>query len=79
MAINRHNNPQIRRLTPKDEEFCIISGFAYYPRANMVISDDCPQEFRSMITTAISRGWLTTEAWMKDSEYMWEKLSDNAS
>lgn len=75
----KSRDPQVRKLTYKDEDFCIISGLAYYPRANMVISDDCPQKFRSMITTAISRGWLSTEAWVKDSELMWEKLSDNAS
>lgn len=75
----RYDNPQLRRLTAKDEDFCIISGFAYYPRANIVISDDCPQQFKSMIVTAMSKGWISTEAWIKDSEYMWEKLNDNAS
>ena len=70
---------QVRKVTPADDDFCIISGHAYYPRANIVISDDCPQVYKSMIATAISQGWISTEAWMKDSEYIWEKLSDNAS
>lgn len=70
------NNTQVRKLTAKDEDFCIISGYAYYPRATISISDDFPQEFRSMIVTAMSKGWLSAEAWVKDSEYMWEKLND---
>lgn len=70
------NNTRVRKLTAKDKDFCIVSGYAYYPRAMAVISDDCPQEFRSVIVTAISKGWLSAEAWVKDSEYMWEKLND---
>ena len=66
----------LRKLTPMDEDFLLISNHAYYPRAMMTISDDCPQEFRSMIVTAMSKGWLSAEAWVKDSEYMWEKLND---
>ena len=70
------NNTQVRKLTPKDEDFCINSGYTYYPRATIAISNDCPERYRSMIVTAISRGWLSSEAWVKDSEYMWEKLTD---
>jgi hypothetical protein len=73
------SNTRVRKLTTKDEDFCIVSGYAYYPRAMITISEDCPQQFRSMITTAMSRGWITADAWIKDSEYMWEKLNDNAS
>lgn len=73
------NNTQVRKLTAKDEDFCIVSGYAYYPRAMIAIGDDCPQEFRSMIVTAMSKGWLSAEAWVKDSEYIWEKLNDHAS
>ena len=68
------NSTQVRKLTPKDEDFCIISGYAYYPRAVIAVNDNCPREYRSMIMTAMSRGWITAEAWVKDSEYMWEKL-----
>jgi hypothetical protein len=70
------NNTQVRKLTPKDEDFCIISGYAYYPRAVIAVNDNCPREYRSMIMTAMSKGWISAEAWVKDSEYMWEKLTD---
>ena len=70
------NRTQVRKLTPKDEDFCIISGYAYYPRAVIAVNDNCPREYRSMIMTAMSKGWITAESWVKDSEYMWEKLTD---
>lgn len=73
------NNTQVRKFTAKDEDFCIVSGYAYYPRALIAISDNCPREYRSMIVTAMSKGWISAEAWVKDSEYMWEKLNDHAS
>ena len=69
----------IRKITAKDDDFCIISGYAYYPRAVIEISQNCPQDFKSIILTAISKGWVSAEAYVRDSEYMWEKLSDNAS
>ena len=65
----------MRKLTAKDADFCLISGHAYYPRAMITISDDCPKEFRSMMITAMSKGWVVAEAWVKESDYMWEKLT----
>lgn len=70
------NNIPMRKLTIKDKDFLLISGHAYYPRATINISDNCPEQFRSMIVTAISRGWVSAEAWVKESDYMWEKLTD---
>jgi hypothetical protein len=73
------NNSHVRRLTPADEDFCIISGYAYYPRAVIEIDKSCPADVQKIVQLAISKGWISAEAWIKDSEYMWEKLNDNAS
>ena len=70
---------QVRKVTPTDHDFCIISGHAYYPRAAITIEKSCPKDVEQIVQLAISKGWISTEAWMKDSEYIWEKLSDNAS
>jgi len=70
----RYDNPQLRRLTAKDEDFCIVSGFAYYPRAAITIESSCPADVQKIVQLAISKGWISTEAWIKDSEYMWEQL-----
>ena len=75
----RYGNPQLRRLTPQDEDFCIVSGFAYYPRAAIAIESSCPADVQKIVQLAISKNWISAEAWIKDSEYMWEKLNDNAS
>jgi hypothetical protein len=80
LSINiSRSNPGIRRITPKDDDFCIISGYAYYPRAGVEVTSKCPADYRAMINLAISKGWVEPVAHVKESEYMWEKLSDNAS
>lgn len=68
------NNTQVRKLTAKDEDFCIVSGYAYYPRATIAINKSCPKDVLQTVQLAISKGWISAEAWIKDSEYMWEKL-----
>ena len=69
----------IRKLTTKDKDFCIISNYAYYPRAVIEINKSCPNDVKQMLGLAISKGWVVAAAYVKDSEYMWEKLNDNAS
>ena len=73
------NNTRVRKLTAKDEDFCIISGYSYYPRAVINVDDSCPEHVKRTIHLAMSKGWISAEAWVKDSEYMWEKLNDYAS
>ena len=73
------NNTRVRKLTAKDEDFCIVSGYAYYPRAVINIESSCPTDVQKIVQLAVSKGWLSAEAWVKDSEYMWEKLNDHAS
>jgi hypothetical protein len=77
LSIN--SNSTVRRITPEDADFLIISGYAYYPRAAINIESSCPSDVQKIVQLAISNNWITAEAWVRGSEYMWEKLSDNAS
>ncbi|CAB4137578.1 hypothetical protein UFOVP328_39 [uncultured Caudovirales phage] len=80
MSINiSSSNSTVRRITPEDDDFCIISGYAYYPRAGVEITSKCPADYRATIKLAITKGWVEPVAHVKESEYMWEKLNDNAS
>jgi len=65
----------LRKLTPMDEDFCIVSGYAYYPRAVITFGPGCPDDVKKAVQLAIINGWISTEAWMSDKEYMWEQLS----
>lgn len=75
MSINiSRSNCQVRKITSADDDFLIISGYAYYPRAGIEISSKCPAKYRDIINSAISNGWLESVAHVRESEYMWEKL-----
>lgn len=80
MSINiSRSTTQVRKITSADDDFLIISGYAYYPRAGIEVTSKCPADYRAMIKLAISKGWVEPVAHVRESEYMWEKLNDNAS
>ena len=66
----------IKIIRKDDSNFYIDNGIAIAPRAGIEISNDCPRQYKSMITEAIKNGWLKPVAYMKESEFMWEKLKE---
>ena len=46
------------------------------PRAGLEISGECPSEYKKIIQLCHHNGWLKPIAYIKESEYMWEKLND---
>ena len=51
-------------------------GYTLTPRASLEISEVCPTHMRMMIERAMVEGYLRPIAYMKDSEYIWEKLGE---
>ena len=49
-------------------------GITLVPRASVVINEQCPDSYRSMIAYAINNGWVEPIANMRDSEYTMEVL-----
>ena len=70
-----HKN-NIIRIVESEPGFQITDGWAVYPRAMMYISPDCPQVYRTMIKTAVDKGWIKSVAHIKDTEYTWGKLQE---
>ena len=60
----------------EDPNFTIQDGITIAPRAGFEISNDCPRQYKLMITEAIKNGWLKPIAYMKESEYVWEQLGE---
>ena len=54
----------------------IDNGIVMAPRAAFEISNDCPRQYKLMIIEATKNGWLQPVAYMKESEYVWEKLGE---
>ena len=69
-------NKTIKMIRKGDKDFHIDNGLLMSPRAAIEISNKCPSQYKLMIVEAIRNGWVEPVAYMKDSEYMWEKLGE---
>jgi hypothetical protein len=65
-----------KKIKQGDPDFNIGDGIKIIPRASFEIGEGCPQYFKTIIAKAYSDGWLIPVAYMKESEYVWEKLGD---
>ena len=66
----------IKTIRKGDPDFHIDNGITMAPRAGFEISNKCPSTYKLMIVEAINNGWLNPIAYMKESEYVWEKLGE---
>jgi hypothetical protein len=66
----------IKTIRKDDSDFMIDNGIVMAPRAGFEISNDCPRQYKLMIMEAIKNGWLQPIAYMKESEFVWEKLGE---
>jgi hypothetical protein len=46
------------------------------PRAGFEINESCPTNYRKVLAECINYGWLKPVAYVKESEYIWEKLGE---
>jgi len=66
----------IKTIRKDDPDYIIDNGIIMSPRAGFEISNDCPRQYKLMITEAIKNGWLKPVAYIKQSEFTWEKLGE---
>jgi hypothetical protein len=66
----------IRTIRKDDPDFHITNGITMAPRAGFEISGECPNEYKKIIQQCYHNGWLKPIAYIKESDYMWEKLND---
>lgn len=66
----------IKTIRQNDPDFHIDNGIVMAPRAGVEISNSCPRQYKLMIMEALKNGWLQPVAYMKENEYVWEKLGD---
>jgi hypothetical protein len=69
-------NKTIKTIRQSDLDFYIDNGITISPRAGLEIGQKCPREYKMIISECINNGWLKPIAYMKESEYVWEKLGE---
>jgi hypothetical protein len=65
-----------KRLEPGDKKFTMTDGVKIAHRAAIEFGNDCPASIIFEISNAISRGWITPVAYIREEEYVWETLKD---
>lgn len=58
-----------------DPDFYIRATSHPAPRAGFEIDSNCPQNTKRFLIECIENGWIKPVAYMKESEYIWERLS----
>lgn len=71
----RVNHSNFRTLRPGDVGFTMNDGFLVATRAALELDSNCPYEYRIIIQTALSKGWLKPIAVVRDYELTREALN----
>lgn len=66
----------IKIIRQNDPDFHINDGISMAPRAGFEISSCCPYNYKDIIQECVRQGWLKPVAYMKETEYIWEKLGE---
>lgn len=76
MSINyTENKDNIVVISQGDKEwFFSPDNLRLVPRASVIISTECPREYKMMIQHAIENGWIKLNSYMKEKYFVWEKL-----
>lgn len=70
------SNTKVKRIEQGDSDFRFIHGNVVYSRASIEISAMCPVNIRLAVERAISDGYLKSVVYVKENDYMWEKLGE---
>ena len=71
----KSSGAQYKTLKQGDDDFSFSpDGYTMVPRASLVISQRCPENYRTLIAECVNHGWLKPVAHMRDEEYTWEML-----
>ena len=65
---------EVKTLSPGDAGFKFTKGLVEYPRAAIVITDECPDNLKSQIWIYQRKGWIKPIAYVQTKELIWEEL-----
>ena len=66
----------IKTIRQSDPDFMLNNGIQIVPRSAIEFSELCPTSLILQVQNAIGKGWIKPLAYIKESEYTWEKLGE---
>jgi hypothetical protein len=73
MKLTSHVN-NVKAIRPGDPLWHIKSNLMVTPRAGFEVSDQCPKEYKDILATCMSNGWLKPVAYLSGPEATMEYL-----
>jgi len=73
MNITAHQS-NIRTIRQGDPKFTLKDGFVISPRAGFEINQQCPREYKLIISECINNGWLKPVAHVYGKELTMDAL-----
>jgi hypothetical protein len=64
----------VLEIKPSDKGFKFNVGMVEFPRAAILIDENCPHDVRLQLQMWLSNGWFSPVAYVKETEYVWETL-----
>lgn len=61
-------------ITSGEDLWYMTDGIKLVPRAAIQITDECPDNFKSIIREAIYCGYIEPIAYMSERDYLWGTL-----
>jgi len=65
-----------KEIKQSDPDFTMTDGIKLVPRAGFEISKHCPREYKLILVECINNGWLKSVSYIKESDYVWEKVGE---
>jgi len=76
MSIGVEDQDEVLTFLPADKNFKFTNKFVQFPRAAIMVSEDCPESYKNIIYTCQAKGWLQPIAYVPTREFIWEKLKE---
>ena len=76
MRATGKNQNKVLEIKPTDKGFKFTVEKVEFPRAAIAVEENCPHDVRLNLQLWVSNGWITPVAYIRETEYVWEKLKE---
>ena len=77
MYTTKKSNYTTKTIRPGDDNwFFTTDDIVLVPRAGFEINPQCPREYKMIIAEYLDNGWLKPVAYIKESELMFDILTE---
>ena len=65
---------EVKMLCPGDDGYKFVKDMIEYPRAAIVVMENCPENYKQIVYTCQAKGWIKPVAYVPTKELIWEEL-----